>query len=204
MSLLEQLKALLESAKDDKEVKGYLKELKQFSADDVKKYLDSDEGKKFHQPILDAYFTKGHKTWEDKNLEKIKAEAVAASKNETPEAKEIRELKENLANETKARKQEAIKNKAIASLTSKSLPVELAEIISTANDDDGLNSHLALVEKAFSDYSNKLNADFQAQNGRKVVVAGGTKLTKDVLKTLTPEQILQFPQEEIDAILKQG
>ena len=203
MSLAE-LKALLEKAKEDKEVQGYLTELKKFTDDDVKKYLESENGKKFHQPILDSYATKSLKTWQEKNLEKIKDDAIAASKNETPEQKAIRELNEKLIASELSGKREKVRNKALQELQTKSLPVELLDLVATANDEDGVIVNVSKVSDVFKTYSEKLNADFQSKNGRKPFVPGQQKLTKEMLKTMTREQISQFSEEEIDAVLAMG
>jgi len=204
MSKLEELKKFLEENKSDKDVQDYLAEMKKATKESVKEFLDSDEGKKFHQPILDAYHTKSLKTWQENNLEKIKSEAIASSKNETPEQKAIRELSENLSVEKRARQKESIKNKAIQALTSKSLPLDLADFLETAETDDELNSKIEKISGVFKNYSDKLNADIQSANGRKPHIPGKTALTKEILKTLAPEQVMQLPEEEINAVLMQG
>jgi len=204
MNLLEQLKALLDQAKDDKDVQAYLGEFKKVGKDDVTKFLATDEGKKILQPINDEFFTKGLKTWQDNNLSKIKDDAVAASKNETPEQKEIREMRESLNVEKKARAKEAIKNKVLQTLTTKGLSTELADLVSRVDSEEEVDNVIASLEKVFVNHKEKLTSEFQQQNGRIIVAPGKTKLTKEVLKTLTPEQINQFPKEEIDAVLAQG
>jgi len=204
MNLLEQLKALLEQGKDDKEVQAYLGEFKKVGKDDVTKFLASDEGKKILQPINDEFFTKGLKTWQDNNLSKIKDDAVAASKNETPDQKEIREMRESLNSEKKARVKEAIKNKVLQTLATKGLSPELVDLVSRVESEDEVDNVVSVIEKVFVNHKEKLTSEFQQQNGRNIVAPGKTKLTKEVLKTLTPEQINQFPKEEIDAVLVQG
>jgi hypothetical protein len=204
MNFLEQLKALLEQAKDDKDVQTFLGEFKKIGKDDVAKFLVTDEGKKILQPINDEFFTKGLKTWQDNNLSKIKDDAVAASKNETPEQKEIREMRESLNVEKKARAKEAIKNKVLQTLTTKGLSPELADLVSRVESEEEVDNVISSLEKVFVSQKEKLVSEFQQQNGRTIVAPGKTKLTKEILKTLTPDQINQFPKEEIDAVLAQG
>jgi len=204
MNLIEQLKALLEQAKDDKDVQAFLGELRKIGKDDVAKFLVTDEGKKILQPINDEFFTKGLKTWQDNNLSKIKDDAVAASKNETPGQKEIREMRESLNTEKKARAKEAIKNKVLQSLPAKGLPIELADLVSRVESEEEVDNVISSLEKVFVSQKEKLVSEFQQQNGRTIVAPGKTKLTKEILKTLTPDQINQFPKEEIDAVLAQG
>lgn len=204
MNLLEQLKALLEQAKDDKDVQSFLGEMKKINKEDVVAFLGTDEGKKILQPINDAFFTKGLKTWQDSNLQKIKDDAVAASKNETPEQKQIRELNEKFNNESKLRAREAIKNKVLQSLTSKGLPTDLADLVSKVETEEEIPAIIETLEKTLTSQKENLIAEFQKSNGRTVISPGKTKLTKEILKTMTPEQVAQFPQEEINAVLAQG
>lgn len=204
MNLLEQLKALIEQGKDDKDVQSFLGEMKKVNKEDVIAFLGTDEGKKILQPINDAFFTKGLKTWQDSNLQKIKDDAVAASKNETPEQKQIRELNEKFNNESKLRAREAIKNKVLQSLTSKGLPTDLADLVSKVETEEEIPVIIETLEKTLTSQKENLTAEFQKSNGRTVVSPGKTKLTKEILKTMTPEQVAQFPQEEINAVIAQG
>jgi hypothetical protein len=204
MNLLEQLKKLIEQGKDDKDVQSFLGEMKKVNKEDVIAFLGTDEGKKILQPINDAFFTKGLKTWQDSNLQKIKDDAVAASKNETPEQKQIRELNEKFNNESKLRAREAIKNKVLQSLTSKGLPTDLADLVSKVETEEEIPVIIETLEKTLTSQKENLTAEFQKSNGRTVVSPGKTKLTKEILKTMTPEQVAQFPQEEINAVIAQG
>lgn len=204
MNLLEQLKALIEQGKDDKDVQSFLGEMKKVNKDDVVAFLSTDDGKKILQPINDAFFTKGLKTWQDSNLQKIKDDAVAASKNETPEQKQIRELNEKFNNESKLRAREAIKNKVLQSLTSKGLPTDLVDLVSKVETEEEIPVIIETLEKTLTSQKENLTAEFQKSNGRTVVSPGKTKLTKEILKTMTPEQVAQFPQEEINAVIAQG
>ncbi|MEO4300632.1 hypothetical protein AB2R07_11470 [Staphylococcus aureus] len=68
---IEEVKSFFEEHKDDKEVKDYLKGLKTVSVDDVKGFLDTEEGKRFIQPELDRYHSKGLESWKEKNLEDL-------------------------------------------------------------------------------------------------------------------------------------
>ena len=48
----------------------------------VEQWLGTDEGKKYLQPKLDSFFTKGLQTWQEKNIDKIKSEAIEGLKAE--------------------------------------------------------------------------------------------------------------------------
>jgi hypothetical protein len=166
MSKLEELKKFLADNKDDKEVSGYVAGLSAVSADKVKTFLDTEDGKKFHQPMLDAYYTKAHKSWEEKNLEKIKADAVAVSKNETPEQKKIRELEESVNAEKQARIRESLKNKSVLKFKEKGVPENFADLIS-ASDEADLEVKVGKVSELFNTYKEQVHAEFQKKHGIK-------------------------------------
>jgi hypothetical protein len=94
---------------DDKDARAYLSALgdvvpgrlapKKVTEKEVDEFLDSEEGKKYLQPKLDAYHSKGLTSWQEKNLEKIKAEAIASVTTVSPEIKRIAELESRLNEE---------------------------------------------------------------------------------------------------------
>jgi hypothetical protein len=163
---MEELKKFLADNKDDKEVSGYVAQLSAVSADKVKTFLDTEDGKKFHQPMLDAYYTKAHKSWEEKNLERIKADAVAVSKNETPEQKKIRELEESVTAEKQARIRESLKNKSILKFKEKGVPENFAELIS-ATDETDLEVKVDKVSELFNAYKERTYSEIQKKYGIK-------------------------------------
>lgn len=67
------------------------------TAEGVKEFLETDEGKKFLQPILDGNFTKGLDTWKKNNLEK-EVQKLYDEKHppETEADKRLRELEKKL------------------------------------------------------------------------------------------------------------
>jgi predicted metal-dependent peptidase len=150
MNMLEQLKQLLEQGKEDKDVKDYLAGLTKITPEGVTTFLDTDEGKRLLQPRLDQYHTKGLESWKEKNLSKITADAVDAEikkrfPGETAEQKEIRELRvKQQEMERKALRAE-MKNKAITFLTTKGLPVGLADYF-LGEDENATLNNLATLE----------------------------------------------------------
>ncbi|WP_426578881.1 hypothetical protein P5490_019880 [Bacillus altitudinis] len=74
---IEEIKQFLAENKDDEEVKMFVGELSAVSADKVKGFLETEEGKKVLQPRLDQHFTKGLETWKADDLEKIVEEEVS-------------------------------------------------------------------------------------------------------------------------------
>lgn len=61
--------------------------------DHVDSFLSTEDGKKFIQPKMDSYFTKGLNTWKQNNLQREIDDAVAkANPTATPEQRRIQEL----------------------------------------------------------------------------------------------------------------
>jgi hypothetical protein len=183
MSKLEELKKFLADNKDDKDVSGYVAGLSAASGDKVKLFLETEEGKKFHQPMLDAYYAKSHKSWEEKNLEKIKAEAVALAKSETPEQKKIRELEESVNAERQARVRESLRNQSILKFKEKGVPESFADVIS-ASDEAELEVKVGEISELFNAYKEDTYAEIQKKYGIKPTQSGeedsGTQDEKDV------------------------
>ena len=108
---LQEVKTYLETNSQDGAVIEYLNELKKPTAEAINVYLDSQEGAKLLQPRLDSYFSKGLQTWKDNNLNKLIDEEVAKrNPGETPEQKEIRELKAQIENDRNEREKEKLTN----------------------------------------------------------------------------------------------
>lgn len=104
--------------------------------DVVEKWLETEEGKRFIQPKLDSYFTKGLETWKNKTLPKIIEEEINKRfPPETEEQKRLRKLEEELRQEREQRLRETLKNKMIEKLTKNNMPIELVDFIVGSDED---------------------------------------------------------------------
>lgn len=168
----EQVKAYLEANKHSEEVQAYFN-TNVLTADNVKKYLETAEGKKVIQPKLDAHFSKSLETWKANNLESIIEEEIRKrNPEETPEQKRIRELEEKLQKQEREAKLAKLKEKALQHATEKGLPTKFAtkyidrflgddEII-TASTLDELKQDLdSIIEESvnakFKDYGRQID-----------------------------------------------
>lgn len=122
----EQVKAFLDANKNNEEVQAYFK-TNVLTADNVKKFLETSEGRKVLQPKLDQHFTKSLETWKANNLESLIEEEVRKrNPEETPEQKRIRELEEKLQKQEREAKLAKLKEKALQHATEKGLPTKFA------------------------------------------------------------------------------
>lgn len=149
MSLAE-IKALIESNKDNTEVNTYLQGLNPLTTDKVASFLDTEDGKKVLQPKLDGHFTKGLETWKTKSLPSIIDEEVKKrNPDETPEQKRIRELEDKINQSEKRSTRETLKVKVLNSLTEKGLPTKLLDLL-IGEDEMTTESNIATLESVFN------------------------------------------------------
>lgn len=125
---LQDIKQYLTDNKDSQEVQDYLKGLKTVSVDDVKGFLDTEEGKRFIQPELDRYHAKSLNTWKENNLEKLVNEEVAKRNPElTEEQKRISALEQELEKRDAEAKREKLLNFALNKAQELKLPTTFVE-----------------------------------------------------------------------------
>ena len=200
----EELKKLIEEGKEQ-EVKDYIEGLSKPTPDGVKQYLETDEGKKVIQPILDKYHTKSLESWKQNNLEKEKEEAVEKAiaeryPEESEEQKRLKKLEKELEHERKERNREHLRNKAISQATEKGLPVDLVDHFLGEDEDSTMNNLSKFEQSMQKVIEDKVNGKFKE---------GGTDphkrnketgvLSRDDLKNMTPDEI----NEQWDSISKQ-
>lgn len=190
---LEEIKNYLTENKDSEEVQALLQGFNSTSTDDIKAFLESDEGKQLIQPKLDTYFTKGLETWKQNNLEKLINEEVSKrNPDETPEQKRIRELEEYVAQKEREALIQTNKNKALSVLTEKQLPSNLVDFF-VAEDEETTLKNLEQFEEVFT---NQLQQAVEAR-----LKQDGTSLDNGNSgngKVFTKEQVANMSTEEIN------
>ena len=147
---LEAVKQFLSENSEQQEVKAYLEELSTVSVDKVKDFLETYEGKKVLQPILDKNFSKGLETWKNNNLEQIVNEEVAKrNPSKTPEQIELERLRKEIEDERNARNREALVNKALKVAKEKNLPDGIIDYF-IGQDEETTLTNLAKLEEEYS------------------------------------------------------
>ena len=173
---LQELKQYLESNKDNSDVQAVINEFKTVSEEDVRSYLDTDEGKRFIQPTLDRYHNKSLQTWKDNNLQNLVEDEVAKrNPQETEEQKRIRLLEEQLENRDKESKRKDLETKALKLAQDKALPTEIVNFF-VGEDEETTSANLDTLKQ-------HLDATIQAQvderfkaGGRDVIDGAGTSV----------------------------
>ncbi|HFN9073692.1 TPA: DUF4355 domain-containing protein [Staphylococcus aureus] len=149
---IEEVKSFLEEHKDDKEVKDYLSGLKTVSVDDVKGFLDTEEGKRFIQPELDRYHSKGLESWKEKNLENlIEKEVQKRNPEQSEEQKRISALEKELEKRDAEAKREKLRSNALGKAQELNLPTSLVDRFLGDSDED-TEQNLKALKETFDKY----------------------------------------------------
>lgn len=142
--LIEQLKSFEGTEEFENYISGHM------TADRVNKYLDTEEGKSYVNPIADARYTKGLETWKKNNLQTLIDEEIKKRyPDQTPEQKRIADLEAKFAEaEAKALKSE-LTTHAIKIATSKNLPTDLMPYF-LGKDEATTDENISKFETAFN------------------------------------------------------
>ncbi|HCT8960347.1 TPA: DUF4355 domain-containing protein [Staphylococcus aureus] len=152
---IEEVKFFFEEHKDDKEVKDYLNGLKTVSVDDVKGFLDTEEGKRFIQPELDRYHSKGLESWKEKNLEDlIEQEVRKRNPEQSEEQKRISALEQELEKRDAEAKREKLRSNALGKAQELNLPTSLVDRFLGDSDED-TEQNLKALKETFDKYVQK-------------------------------------------------
>ncbi|HDZ6362431.1 TPA: DUF4355 domain-containing protein [Staphylococcus aureus] len=152
---IEEVKSFFEKHKDDKEVKDYLNGLKTVSVDDVKGFLDTEEGKRFIQPELDRYHSKGLESWKEKNLEDlIEQEVRKRNPEQSEEQKRISALEQELEKRDAEAKREKLRSNALGKAQELNLPTSLVDRFLGDSDED-TEQNLKALKETFDKYVQK-------------------------------------------------
>lgn len=195
-----EITAELEKFKDSEDFNNYVGGF--VTPDRVNKYLETDDGKKLLQPVLDKYHSKGLESWKQNNLSKMIDEEVKKRYPEAdPKDTELAKLKAEIDSIKAEKSREELKNKATKVLNDKKLPLSIVDFI-LANDEDTTNSNIEKLSEVFTSHinaevENRLKNNYQPPNNG----SGKTKLTREAIKSMSPAEMKER-MAEIDEFLK--
>jgi hypothetical protein len=168
---IEEIKKFLAENKDKTDVAEFLKSLSGVNSDNVKAYLETDEGKKIAQSITDARVTQAIETFKKNNLDKLINDGVSKKyvelhPEETADQKRIRELEQKFNESENSKKQAELKNKTLKLLTSKGMDTDILDVLNIGTDEDTASKNVGQFMKLFDTALNKaVTAKFK-ENGR--------------------------------------
>lgn len=159
----DEVKSYFEANKDNEDIKNYVNGF--VNADRVNNYLNTDDGKKMLQPMLDKYHDKGMETWKKNNLSKLVDDEVKKRfPDADPKDKEIAELKAQFQQMQAESKKKDLKNMALKTATDKKLPVELIDYF-VGDDEDSTNANLSKFMDAINAHDEAIKKEFASTNG---------------------------------------
>jgi exonuclease VII large subunit len=153
---IEQVIAWLKEHEADQTMLDYLAGLKLLTPQGVKEWLDTDDGKRLIQPMLDSYHSKCLESWKTNNLDKMVEELH--NKKHPPEDdrdKQIRELNERLDRADREKARAERRTIALQKMSEKKLPVELVDRF-IGDDEPTTNALIEEFEKIYTSTVNEL------------------------------------------------
>lgn len=158
----DEVKAYFEANKDNENVKGYVGSF--INSDRVNNFLNTDDGKKFLQPMLDKYHSKGLETWKTNNLSKLVDEEV---KKRFPDADpkdiELKKLQAQIDQMQNDSKRKDLTNKTLKQFQDKQLPTELVDFI-IGQDEEATNKNIEMLTALFAKHDEAIKTEFAKGN----------------------------------------
>ncbi len=180
----EEFKQYLNENKDNSDVQSVLDEFKTVSQEDVRSYLETDEGKRLLQPKLDSYHAKSLESWKANNLDPLIEEEVnKRNPQETEDQKRIRKLEEEIQNRDKAAKRQALETKALRLAQEKQLPSDLVNYFIGEDEETTASNLDKLKEKLDESVKSQVEARFK-ENGRTVEEGDGRKASGESISDI--------------------
>jgi tRNA A37 threonylcarbamoyladenosine dehydratase len=202
---LNDVREWLAKNKDAADVKAFLGEIApthQLSADEVKEFLDTQDGKSLLQPMMDSRVTeaigtykKGHFDAEVKKqvAARVSEEMAKLNPQETPEQAQIRELKKAFEDERAARERDNLKRQIVETGAQMGVEPFFLEDYLPASFEQGklyLQKIAEFVKQRESKAKNELLA-----TGFKPGSGADTNKNRVDLSKLTLEQAMQLEME---------
>lgn len=149
---------MLESIEDNQHVDEVL-----FSKDTLNKLAEESKVlTSYLDSVKDAHLTKGLKTWQDNHLQKYLDEEIAKRyPQETPENKELMELKTKLQEMEKETKYKELSNEALKYATEKKLPTGIVDYFIGEDKD----TTIANLDKFHEVFTQSLESQVKARLG---------------------------------------
>lgn len=204
-----EIKAFLKENAGQEEVKAFLAEFdKPITADIVGKWLETEDGKKLVQPIMDKRVTEALKTYREGHYEAEVKKAVAEeiqrlNPKETPEQKQIRELVEKDRQRDAAFAKERLDRQVLEVLASEGLAPWYVDML-PGNTIEEKKTAIAKIKAEASEREKKIRNEILTGGFRPGSGNGGANggVKPDVAK-LTLEQAMELEARgELNTLLK--
>lgn len=162
---------------------------KQFTVEDFKKFMETEEGKKVLNPLFDSKVSTAINTWKTNNLEKVvQDELVKRGHVQTEEQKQMLALQKEIENIKQEKVKAELKAIKIAELNKNGLDASLVDYIH-ADNEEGIRSGVSFFKEMISS---------QVTEGvKKALANSGAKIEKQGKQELPPEtDIMKMSYQE--------
>lgn len=154
----DEVKAYFETNKDNEDVNNYVGSL--VNSDRVNNFLNTDDGKKLLQPMLDKYHSKGLETWKNNNLTKLIDEEVSKRFPQAdPKDVELKKMQAEIEKMKSDSVKKDLTNKTLKQFQDKKLPTELVEFI-IGGDEETTNKNIELLANLFAKHDEEIKTEF--------------------------------------------
>lgn len=137
----------------------------------------------------DSFFQNGLKKWQENNLDKLYQERYQKEHpDETPEQKELRELRERIDKSERQRARAEAKASVVQTLTANNLPTDFADML-VGDTEEITNANIELVTKAIGQHVKGVKEGILKEHARPPEGgndAGGDFYTVDEINNMSP------------------
>jgi len=166
---LEEIKKFFEENKDDAEVTTYIESLTKdnpLNPELVGAYLNTTEGKAIVQPMIDSRVTEAIKTHDEKQKPKVEAaikagitaEMLRLNPAETPEQRQIREMRQSQEEMKNEWERERLDNQITTEAAKRNIPIDIVKGIPFPSFDHAVNVMTAYEQQKQKDIEKEVNA----------------------------------------------
>jgi len=199
--MADEVKVTFEDVKKFMEENKATQEVLDFTKTNAQAYLETEDGKKFLQPKLDSFFSKGLETWKEKTLPTIiEDEIKKRNPEETPEQKRIRELEDKINNQEKANLKIKLNAQTTKELSDRGLPTGLVDYLNFETEEvmrDSINK----LDEMFKPFVDKAVETRLKDTGK---TPKGKQETGFDEKTMTKEKLLAMSTKESTEFFNQN
>lgn len=206
---IEEIGQFFKAEKDDEKVKAFIATLAPaVTAETVKPFLETEDGKRMLQPVIDKRVTEALKTYKEGHFDdEVKAEVakeiLKRNPKETDEQKQLRELSDKITKtEAKAKRDELLR-KGMAVLTEKNIPSWWIDQF-TGNTIEELTVFADQVQKSYGEREEKVRNELLGNsfkpgsggaNGGKSV---NVTMSKADLEKMSPKERFEYFKAEAE------
>lgn len=204
---LKEIRAWLKENEGEKDVIAFMEEFKTpITAETVQPYLETTDGTKLLQPLMDKRVSEALKTYKENHYEKDVKSAVASemlriNPQETPEQKRLREVEEELKKEKENRLRDNLRRQIVEESARENVPSWWVDVFN-GNSIEEAKVFIGKVKKHNADLADKVKNELIATGFKPGTGDSKNGNTSADLSKLSREDMIQLEMEgKLDSII---